>query len=285
MSSFPVYTPEENVTRVQMESGVNFVVVEGVDDAPIYESVLHSILPDGDIDVWDVVHVGGKTNIKDLIAQCNSNNYICIADKDFDEKIDATNVVNLSRYSIENFLICEEAISAVLSIALKKKYQDVLADFDLDEFYHETEERAKKLLVALFYYQRVIGPSITGERQSWSDTVIHMYPPTWGLCTDSIEGLINRLIPADVEEADMNAFFDGNFESSGVVAHDLPGKMLKVLLQRYVSRYYKNIKKGGIQFNSPDSCMATIASKLNCSSDFVSLMEPVLSFLRPMQTA
>jgi len=220
-----------------------------------------------------------------LIEQCNSNNYICITDKDFDEKVYADNVINLSRYSIENFLICEEAISAVLSIALKKKYQDVLTDFDLGEFYHEIEERAKKLLVALFYYQRVIGPSTTGERQSWSDTAIHMHPPTWGLCTGSIEELINRLIPVDVDEAEMNTFFDENFESSGVVAYDLPGKMLKVLLQRYVSKYYKNIKKGGAQFNSPDSCMATIASKLNCSSDFVSLMGPVLSFLRPMQTA
>lgn len=280
MSNFPCYTPEENVTRVQMESGVNFVVVEGVDDAPIYESVLHSILPDADIQTWDVVHLGGKNNIKDLIKQCYANNYICIVDKDFDEKLDTSNIVNLTRYSIENFLICEEAISAALAISLKKKYQDVLSSFDLSEFYHEVEEGAKQLLVALFYYQRVIGPTTTEERQSWSDSVIHLHPPTWGLCTDSIDCLIKKLIPPDIDKNHMNLFFENNFESSGIVAYDLPGKMLKVLLQRYVSKYYGKIKRGGMQFNSPDSCMATIASQLNRSSNFVQLMEPVLKFLR-----
>lgn len=283
--SFPVYTPDENITRVQMEKGVNFVVVEGVDDAPIYESVLHSILPDGDFGVWDVVHVGGKTNIKELIDDCNEGNFICIADKDFDEKIDADNVINLTRYSIENFLICEEAISAVLSVALKQKYHDVLEDFSLANFHQEVDGEAKRLLVALFYYQRVISPNIEGEKPSWSDTAIHKHPPEWGLCREFIDELIARLIPQEIDENDMVTFFDENFETSGFVAHDLPGKMLKVLLQKFISKYYRDKKKGGGQFNSPDSCMATIASSLNRSSDFVNLMGPVLQFLRPANVA
>ena len=40
MSSIPIYTPSENITRVEMEHAIKFVVVEGSDDVPTYESVL-----------------------------------------------------------------------------------------------------------------------------------------------------------------------------------------------------------------------------------------------------
>ncbi|MGI2157200.1 DUF4435 domain-containing protein [Shewanella baltica] len=281
MSAFPVYTPDENVLRIRMESEIKFVVVEGVDDVPIYESVILSILPGEGLDNWDVIHVGGKSNIKELIVECNSNNFICIADKDFDGKLSSEKVVSLNRYSIENYLICEEALSAALSIALRLKYQDVRDNFDLSIFYAEVEISAKKLLIALFYYQRVISPTLNGERHSWSDAIIHMHPPAWGLCCASIDSLISRLIPEDVTEIEMENYFSENFESSGVVAYDLPGKMLKVLLQKFVLNYYKGIKSGGSQFNSADSFVATIASSLNRSSSFVNVINPVLSFLYP----
>lgn len=279
-SSIPAYTPEENVTRIQMETDIKFIVVEGVDDVPIYESVIHSILPDNDLDFWDVIHVGGKSNIKALIEHCNSSNFICIADKDFDEKITSDDVICLPRYSLENFLICEEAISAALAISLRKKYKDILELFDLNAFYQEVENGAKKLLIALFYYHRNIASNEIDGGQKWNNVCIHKHLPDWGVSETQVEALIYRLIPPEVTEEEMVLFFDSYFEQSGRVAFDLPGKMLKVLLQRYVYNFYKSEKrKGGGQFSSPDSFSSTISGVLNRSPSFVELLEPVLNFI------
>lgn len=49
MSTIAKYTAFENLTRIEMEKTVNFVVVQGESDAPIYESVITSILPEEEI--------------------------------------------------------------------------------------------------------------------------------------------------------------------------------------------------------------------------------------------
>jgi hypothetical protein len=76
MSTIAKYTAFENLTRIEMEKTVNFVVVQGESDAPIYESVITSILPE-EIGFWDEVHVGGKSNIRILVTQCGGSNFIC----------------------------------------------------------------------------------------------------------------------------------------------------------------------------------------------------------------
>jgi len=279
MSNFPSYTEEENITRIRMEKNVIFVVVEGIDDIPIYECTLNSLLPPEVKNIWDIVHVGGKTNIKTLIQECSNSNYICVADKDFDEKIQDERVVLLSRYSIENFLICEEAISAALSISLQKKINDVKEKFSLSDFYGEIEANAVNLLKSLFYYQRVISPGIEGEKPSWSDQSIHAHPPKWGICPASVNSLIAQLIPADVTSDMIDRYYEEHFESSGNISHDLPGKMLKVVLQRYVQNFYKTFKKGGSPYSSPDSFASSIIGVLNKSTDFVNQIRPIVNFI------
>lgn len=281
MSSIPKYSAYENIIRIQMEKGVNFVVVEGEADAVVYESVLHSIMTDDEVSTWDVVHVGGKTNIRELISQCSTNNYICIADKDFDDVIDSEKVVSLSRYSIENFLICEEAISVALSIALKAKYADVFDRFSLERFFNEVENNGKSLLYALFYYHRVVNPVPGTNKVQWGDACVHKNPPDWGLCENKITSLIGQLLPDEVSLNDAKSYFDEHFHTSGNTAYDLPGKMLRVLLQRYVYEFYRTNKpRGGAQFKSPDSFMASIAASLNRSTQFVREVNPIVSFLR-----
>lgn len=281
MEGIPKYTAEENVTRIMMEKSVSFVVVEGVNDTPIYESVIQTILPEEDIGFWDVVHVDGKNNIKALIDECSGSNYICVADKDFDLAIESDRVINLTRYSIENFLICEEAISASLAISLKAKQRDVIKLFNLEVFFDEVDNAARRLLYALFYYQRNISPNPNEDKVAWSGISIHRNPPEWGLCLNKIDQLIQLLLPSEISELDAKTYFEDNFQTSGVTAYDLPGKMLRVLLQRYISKFYKDRKnKGGIQFNSPDSCMESIVACLNHSKPFVEQINPVLNFLR-----
>lgn len=281
MEGIPKYTAEENIIRIMMEKSVNFVVVEGVNDTPIYESVIETILPDDDIGFWDVVHLGGKNNIKELINECVNENFICVTDKDFDLTIHSDKVVNLTRYSIENFFICEDAISTSLAIALKAKKRDIVELFNLDGFFDEVDSAARRLLYALFFYQRKISPDPSKVRVAWGNSSIHKNPPEWGLCENRINQLIQSLLPNGVSELDAKAYFEDNFQSSGVTAYDLPGKMLRVLLQIYISKFYKVYKKkGGIQFNTVDSCMESIVACLNHSKAFVEQIQPVLKFLR-----
>lgn len=281
MSSIPIYTPSENITRVEMEHAIKFVVVEGSDDVPTYESVLNTNLKDANSFDWDVIHVGGKTNIKKLIEEVDSENYICIADKDFDPSLNYDNLLTLNRYSIENFYICEEAISAALAIALKAKYKDVIQIFSLREFFNEVETGAKKLLLAIYYHHHNIAPSQQDRRISWSDKCLNRNPPEWGICPKKVDNLIAELIPSNIGEDEMLTFFENSFNSTGVVAFDLPGKMLRVLLQRYVYNFYKLRKKGGAQFKSPDSFSATISGVLNRSGNFVEFITPIIEFLQP----
>lgn len=279
MSNFPKYTAEENITRVQMEKDVKFVVVEGLDDLPIYESTIRSMLPEQDLDMWDIVHVGGKTNIKQLIEDCSHGNFICIADKDFDERIENESVINLSRYSIENFLICEEAISAALSIALRVKFQDVLSNFNLNKFHQEVEHNASHLIKALFYYHRVVAKGGNSPNISWSDTNILAHPPKWGICNNQVQQIISKLIPENVTNEEIAKYFEDNFEKSEKLAYDFPGKMIKVLLQRHVHEYFKAHKKRGSPFSTLDSFTVCISAVLNKSNNFTRQIEPVLTFL------
>lgn len=281
MSSLPTYTPSENITRIEMEHAIKFVVVEGSDDIPTYESVLNSYSEKTNSLNWDVVHVGGKTNIKKLVEEVSSNNYICIADKDFDPVLNYDNLVTLNRYSIENFYICEEAISAALAIALKAKYSDVVQVFSLNQFFNEVEKETKKLLLAIYYHHHNVAPLPDTQKVSWSDKCLNKNPPEWGICPQKVENLISELISDDINEDDMLAFFENNFHSTGVVAFDLPGKMLRVLLQRYVYNFYRERKKGGAQFKSPDSFAATISGVLNRSRNFVEFITPIIEFIQP----
>jgi hypothetical protein len=281
MLRIPEYTADENITKIQMEKNVNFIVVEGISDTPIYESVIRSILPEESIGFWEVVHVGNKSNIKALISELVWHNYICVADRDFDETIESDRVVNLSRYSIENYLICEEAISATLAITLKKRRQDVLEVFELDDFYDEVDNSAKKLLQALFYYHREISPKLGSQKVAWSKCSINKNSHEWGLCNNKINNLISMLVPAGVSHEVVRMYFDEHFVPSEITAHDLPGKMLKLLLQKYILNFYKNQKnKGGVQYRHVDSCMESIAANLNHSKAFTEQMLPVLDFLR-----
>lgn len=279
MSSFPKYTAEENITRVQMEKGVKFVVVEGLDDLPIYESTIRSMLPEGDLEMWDIVHVGGKNNIRQLIEDCSHGNFICIADKDFDERIESSSVINLSRYSIENFLICEEAISAALSIALRVKYQDVISNFNLNKFHQEVEQNASHLIKALFYYHRVIVKGDNPPRVSWSDTNILIHPPRWGICDAQVQQIISKLIPERVTIEEIEKYFEEHFVPSEKLAYDFPGKMIRVLLQRHVDAYYKTHKRKGSPFSSIDSFTVCVSAVLNKSNNFTRQIEPILRFL------
>lgn len=103
MSGMPRYNCDENFRRIKRQKTLKFVVVEGVDDVPIYESVLSYLSKDGV--EYDVIHSEGKKNIKKFHDENPSlKNCIYIADKDFDDtRLPMDNVVFLNRYSIENY--------------------------------------------------------------------------------------------------------------------------------------------------------------------------------------
>ena len=74
-------------------------------------------------------------------------------------------------------------------------------------------------------------------------------------------------------------YFNDNFTTSEKLSYDFPGKMLRVLLQRHVDRYFKSIKSKGSPFSTPDSFSACVSGFLNKSNSFTKQIEPVLKFL------
>lgn len=284
MAEIPTYTADENLNRIQMEKSIKFVVVEGKSDVPIYEIAIRSML-DLQSDTSDIIYVGGKKNIKKLIQEIQTNNYICIADKDFDPPINSRSVISLGRYSIENYFICEEAISGALAVAMNESYKKIKQAFNLSHFLSEVSTNASTLLKVAYFYHRVIVPNKSMDSTaniSWSNRLINRHTGSWGVCQRTVNELINEL-KEDANMAEIERFFAENYNSPSEVAYDLPGKMLKALLQQYIANFYRQYKnKGGGQLKNIDTCMQAIISHLNLSTEFKRQISPVFEFLSPL---
>ena len=93
--------------------------------------------------------------------------------------------------------------------------------------------------------------------------------------------MIAELIPDNIGEDEMLTFFENSFNSTGVVAFDLPGKMLRVLLQRYVYNFYKLRKKVVLNSSHQIAFLLRFSGVLNRSGNFVEFITPIIEFLQP----
>ncbi|MGJ8682853.1 DUF4435 domain-containing protein [Paraglaciecola sp.] len=278
MSSIRKYTPEENFRRIKRQKLLSFVVVEGSDDVPIYDSFLSIALADAD---FDVIHSGGKGPIRDFLREFETNNSIFIVDKDFNDMgIEDDRLVGLSRYSIENYFICEDVISRSLQFVLKCRFQDAKQAFSLEDFSREVANSTETLIKVLFYYQRYM----TNHRredvtETWSDAFL-CEQNNWTLCREKIEELIANLLPADVTEQDVEEFYEANFESTGDLTHDFPGKLLKHSLQRYIRQKLLEINPTlGGKFNNVEIMVEALAAVIYQSDDLATVLQPVVQFV------
>jgi hypothetical protein len=282
MTTVRTFSAEENMRRLKMQKRLTFVVVEGSDDVPLYESCLMMELRGVD---FDVIYSGGKKPIEEFLAQHKSSNAIFIVDRDFDDfsTLDSR-VVALDRYSIENYFICEEVISHSLKFAISCRLQDAVEAFDLTEFIEKTTRSIEMLVKVLFYYQRHAVHQIDSEeKQSWSDVFL-CENNSWELSSGQISSLINRLAPTPQDIASAEKYFEENFQHKEVLIDAFPGKMLKTSLQRYIRQQVIKIKPGAKgKYNSVEDTRALLSSVLHHSSSLNRALRSVVEFLSSRQ--
>ncbi|MBU1390717.1 MAG: DUF4435 domain-containing protein [Gammaproteobacteria bacterium] len=279
MPPLRMYTAEENFRRIRRQKRLKFIVVEGCDDVPIYESCLHSLC--GKDTDFDIVYSEGKLRIKKFLVSSTAANAMFIIDKDFDDiGVIDERLVSLNRYSIENYFISEDVISFSLQFVLKCKLIDVRNSFSLDEFLGEVSVATTSLLKIIFFYQKRVAPFVDGdEKVSWSDFFISA-DNDWRLCRGRIEELISLLNPHDASLDEVDHYFKSNFHSSGSIVGDFPGKMLKHSLQRYIKNKIVEIKpaaKG--KFSNVEVLRESLAAVMYRSDEIKLVLEPVVNFL------
>jgi len=279
MSAIPKYNGIENLRRIKMQKATTFVVVEGVDDVPIYESCLNHMAQD--CQKYDIVFTDGKSAIRDYIRENNSKNAIFIIDRDFqDIGIEDPRLVTLDRYSIENYFICSQVISHSLKFALNCRYQDAFEAFDINEFIEATTTATENLIKAIYYYQKVHSKTLEGDRPNWSDAFL-CENSTWRLCTDKIEQLIHSLLPNTELRNAANLYYQDNFNLPGSAVENFPGKMLKTSLQRYIKQKITEIRpsaKG--KYPDIETTRELLSAVIHKSDDMARVLLPVVDFVR-----
>ncbi len=280
MSSIPVYSGEENLRRIKMQKATTFVVVEGVDDIPIYESCISAMV--GDCNKYDIIHSGGKISIRDYVCENKTNNAIFLVDRDFsDIDVSDTRIVSLQKYSIENYFICEEVIAHALQFVLNCKLKDAIDIIDLNDFTENLEISLSTLIKVIYFYQKKISPELNGkERPAWSDSFL-CKNDSWQLCEEKIRILISKLLLSPHTVNDAEKYFERNFSLSGKIEDIFPGKILKHSLHRYIKNYAKSIKpKAGGRFSDVENTKMLLSSVMHRSSKLKDILGPVAKFIQ-----
>ena len=282
MAGIPTYDIEENLRRIDMQRSLKFIVVEGVDDVPIYENIVSSST-EGAID-FEVIHSGGKPRIKRFLLDNPAiSNCLFIIDRDFDIlDVDYDNLVFLERYSIENFYFCEDVLKAVVAMSLRVRLNVALDLIDMNEFNTYSTPILLKLFYALYYYQKFESDRLFNlgmPAESWSDSFI-CKDDNWQVCPEKVTALISRLYPEGYDEAAAINFYRTQYNSSGNVICDFPGKMLKVALQRYIKNSVIKLNpKFGSKFSNTDVTCTLLMSNLHRSRVLQANLQPVYNFL------
>lgn len=279
MSTIPKYNGLENLRRIKMQKATTFVVVEGVDDVPIFESCIGHMAPD--CQKYDIVFTDGKSAIREYLKGNKSQNAIFIIDRDFqDIDIEDSRLIMLDRYSIENYFICSQVISHSLKFALNCKYQDAFEAFKLEEFIELTTVATEKLIKAIYYYQKVYSKTLTGPRPAWSDTFL-CANGTWHLCTDKIEQLVALLLPTHELQEAADSYYHENFNLLGSAVENFPGKMLKTSLQRYIKQQVIKIRPAARgKYHDVETTRELLSAVIHKSEDMTRILLPVVEFIR-----
>lgn len=280
MSSIPSYNAEENLRRIKMQKSTTFIVVEGVDDVPIYESCLLAMT--SECKKYDVVHSGGKNAIRTFAKINKTKNAIFLIDRDFcDMEISDPRIISINRYSIENYFICEEVIGHALQFALGCKLQDAINAFSLNEYISSLEISLAKLIKVIYFYQKVVSPLLSGSDQpSWSNSFL-CKNNSWQLCETKIQSLINTLLPPPFNLQAAEDFFKTNFSLGDRIEENFPGKILKHSLHRYIKNKSIEIKsKSKGRFIDVESTVVLLSSVMHRSSKLRGVLEPVANFVK-----
>ena len=194
------YSPAENINRILMDKNTKYVVVEGDSDIPKYESTIRALT--NNIVDFEPVSLGCKDNIKSLLRDVKNNNFIAITDGDFDGHTmpkDARLIV-LSRYSIENFIFCNNVITPLIANLVKTSEASTRTWFDIKEWIEHLHKKLPLLLRALFYYQN----NVHTDRKSWTKADLFVNN-CWKVCSIKVNALLNYLFDNNIPKAKIQA--------------------------------------------------------------------------------
>jgi len=157
------YTPDENINRIMMDRNTKYLVLEGVDDIPKYESAIKQI--DVELD-FQPIALGCKNKVLSLLSQVRNTNFVAIVDLDFDQVQMPTDsrLLTLKRYSIENYLISSTIINSFVGSLTNVPKNEVPLWLTINEWVSHTHEKLKGLIKTLHYYQT----QVNTDRLSWN---------------------------------------------------------------------------------------------------------------------
>jgi hypothetical protein len=279
MGSIRTYSGEENLRRIRMQKSTTFIVVEGSDDVPIYESCISHMAHD--CSKYDIIFAEGKKPIRDYIVERKSQNALFIIDRDFqDIGVDDPRLISLDRYSIENYFICSQIISHSLKFALSCKFEDAFNAFNIEDFVRNIAASTEPLIKAIYYYQKIHAKTIEGERPAWSDTFL-CQNNSWLLCDTKINNLINLLLPSQEAKDAAEAYYQEHFNLPGTAIENFPGKMLKTSLQRYIKQQVLTIRPSARgKYHDIETTRELLSAVIHKSDHIVRILAPAIEFIR-----
>ncbi len=281
MSKLISYTGEENLMRIKMQKRTKFILIEGEDDIPIYESIFNSSAFEKNINIdFEITFGGGKPKILDFIKRYQKKNFKAILDLDFDynEKIVDSRTIYLDCYSLENYFFNKIVFSYLIANILKKNMNEVKEWLDISTWYNHVNSECILCLKYLFYYQK----AYNGDRNKWSNTFIVSNNSIWKIDQIKINGLVAKIKEeTNVGNITIEEYFISTFPKFKCVSRVFPGKMLFVSFYRFIKQFLEKEYAGkfGSNFSNDSALKNFAASFLRFNPNLRRLLDPVFIFL------
>jgi hypothetical protein len=240
----PTYSQDAKlaISTVTNAAYKGFIYFEDEDGESFYDEIVKKLTPD--FRNYRVICLKGKSTV---IEKCMNDGFavkkksIYVLDKDFDnllgKMVALENLLYLDRYSVENYLFEDQAVTAI-ALEERPKLKETLATVLALQQFREDISTQLLELTSLFYTIQKYNLEITSCGDS-----IYRFTKTkqpWILCASKIstykEEISNLLILND-HANDENQLSEIFQNSKNVVSDaDIPGKHLIGLLKEYLAR-------------------------------------------------
>jgi hypothetical protein len=271
------YSPEENRRRILMDKHTKYVVVEGEEDIPKYESFIRSLSVNAN---FVPLFIGGKEGIKSLISSNKNTNFMAIADRDFNEDTmpqDARLII-ISRYSIENFIFCPNVLNPLIANLTHDSEINIANWFNLEDWKANLTEKLGFLLKALYYYQT----TVTTNRKSWS-TLEFLNNNCWSVSEVKTDGIIKNLYDNSVPEENIESVEKFGEINNDVMIKYFPGKLLLLSLYRFIkakfTEKFNDSSKLTKRIGNQSSLVLSASAYLHRQNDLRDELSAVLEFV------
>jgi len=275
------FTGEENLIRIKMQKNTKFIVVEGEDDIPIYETIFNSHVIERNLDIdFEVVYCGGKSKIINFAKLYSKNNFMAILDLDFDfnNKIVDHRLKYLEAYSIENYFFNKIVLSYILANILKSNMKIVLSQINISDWHNHINDECIDCLKHIYFYQK----SYNNDKSKWSKLFICGDNGCWEIDRTKIEKIVQMIkIETGVSDQEIDNFFTSTFPSYERITKVFPGKMLFTSFYRYVKQYMEKNYSGifSANFTNDKSFKNSSITYLKFNVECRKILLPVFNYL------